>query len=207
MSRLEAENRRLLAAQGSNPRVAELENRLDDSEKLNERLQQDLAGLSRRLAEAEAARTTAAKADADARAVGARTEELTKRVRQLEAENKQYLADIDALVRQATNMKVRSTRRSFIHIHACLCSKRLRRCPTRSCATCRANCVQQKRRSQNSRRVRQLPPLHTPKSETDALVQRRHKWRVTCWQRSRSSRRSAARAPHTTLRCHLCSLP
>lgn len=118
MSRLEAENRRLLAAQGSNPRVAELENRLDDSEKLNERLQQDLASLSRRLAEAEAARTTAAKADADARAVAARTEELTKRVRQLEGENKQYLADIDALVRQATNMKVCSIGRSFVDSHS-----------------------------------------------------------------------------------------
>ena len=107
ITHLEAENRRLQAAHGANARVAEIENRLDDSEKLNERLQQELTGLSRRLAEAEAVRGAAAKNDADVKAATVRTDELTKRVRQLEAENKQYLADIDGLVRQATSMKVR----------------------------------------------------------------------------------------------------
>lgn len=105
---LEAENKRLQGADGANARVAELENRLDDSERLNAQLQQELVAISRRLAEAEAARSATTKNDVDnSKAQTAKVEELTKRVRQLEGENKQYLADIDGLVRQTTALKVR----------------------------------------------------------------------------------------------------
>jgi DNA repair ATPase RecN len=131
---LEAENKRLQGANEANARVAELENRLDDSERLNAQLQQELVAISRRLAEAEAARSATTKNDVDnSKAQAAKVEELTKRVRQLEGENKQYLADIDGLVRQTTALKVRIDALISCTLTRCACSKwRLRRGRTKS---------------------------------------------------------------------------
>lgn len=89
--------------------MAELENRLDDAEKLNARLQEEMVSMSKRVAEAEAKKPAApSKAELDARAAqSVKLDEMSKKCLKLESENKQYLADIDGLVRQVTALKVR----------------------------------------------------------------------------------------------------